>query len=112
MLAALATALITCTSPGIIDGDTIRCASERVRLWGVNSPERGEPGYGEASRHLAQLTTGKVVVCKPPPTGQDRDRYGRAVRVCFFGPRDLGREQVRAGHAVDMPRYSKGFYAR
>ncbi len=43
MLAALASALITCTSPGIVDGDTIRCAGERVRLWGVNSPERGEP---------------------------------------------------------------------
>lgn len=110
MPCTLAAIVITCTSPSVTDGDTLRCGGERVRLWGVNSPERGQPGYGEASRHLARITTGKVVVCKPPPSGQDRDRYGRAVRRCFVGSTDLGREQVRAGHAADMPKFSKGFY--
>ena len=111
LVTILAAALtISCQSPGIVDGDTLRCAGERIRLWGVNSVERGQPGYGDASRALARLTTGHVVECRLPPSGQDRDRYGRAVRQCFVGGRDVAAEMVRQGQARDMPRYSKGYY--
>lgn len=43
----------------------------------------------------------------------DTDRYGRTVAQCWLPDgRDLACEMVKAGWAVDMPRYSKGAYRR
>lgn len=112
MLPALASATLICTSPLVTDGDTIRCAGERVRIWAIDTPERGEPGYDAATRHLERITAGKRVVCVLPPSGQDRDRYGRAVRLCAADGLDVGRAQIEAGHAVEMHTYSKGYYGR
>src|SRR4051812_19042732 len=39
-----------------IDGDTLRCGRLHVRLRGVDTPERGEPRYRDATRALAAMT--------------------------------------------------------
>src|SRR5262245_5441584 len=50
---------LACTVDRIVDGDTLdaRCAGEkhRVRLLRVNTPERGKPGYREATRALSEI---------------------------------------------------------
>ena len=100
-------ALMICTSPGIIDGDTFRCDSSlRIRLWGVNAPERHEAQGPAATRALAELTRGKTLVCKRRGTS-----YNRTVAQCWIGDRDVAAELVRLGAAVDDPRYSRGHYA-
>src|SRR2546425_12509382 len=38
----------------IVDGDTLDVGSTRIRLALVNSPEVGQPGYGEAKQFTAQ----------------------------------------------------------
>lgn len=107
MTPILAAALI-CTSPGVIDGDTLRCADGvRIRLWGVQAPERHEPGGASSTRALAALVAGRTVRC----THKGRS-YRRIVARCFIGRRDIAGEMVRQGHAADWPRYSRGFYAR
>jgi endonuclease YncB( thermonuclease family) len=68
----------------IIDGDTLDLAGDRIRLFGIDAPERGEPGAGDSTAHLRRLVAGKTVTCR----AIERDRYDRAVA------------QVRAGHAV------------
>jgi len=106
--AAAQEALIVCDSPGIIDGDTFRCdRALKIRLWGVDAPERNAEGGPAATRALAELTRGQTVVCR-----RRGKSYDRIVAQCFVGNRDLAAELVRKGAALDAPRFSKGRYAR
>ena len=51
----------------VVDGDTIDvqldsgAVEDRVRLIGVNAPERGEPGYKEAKEYLKERLLYQVV---------------------------------------------------
>ena len=113
MLIALAAAIIACTAPQVHDGDTLRCGSERVRLFGVDAPEvrRGQTpaelfAY-EARDTLVQLTCGRVG-CR----FVERDRYGRFVGRCWSDASpDVNAAVIRSGYATEYRRYSKGIYA-
>jgi micrococcal nuclease len=75
-----------------IDGDTIRCGKERVRLQGIYAPELREPGGREARERLQRrLESGEVRIER-----RARDRYGRTVGDVYVGgaritQRDVGR---------------------
>ena len=99
---------VTCRTPGITDGDTIRCAGERVRIHGIDAPERHTPAGPAATRAMADLTRGQTVTC----IGQGYRSYGRLVARCYVGVMDLACEMVRLGQARDWPRFSGGEYAR
>ncbi|KQZ22074.1 thermonuclease family protein [Caulobacter sp. Root1472] len=112
--AALAAALIACTAPTVHDGDTLRCGSERVRLFGVDAPEvrRGqtpaEPLAYEARDELIRLTRGRVA-CR----FVERDRYGRFVGKCWSSASpDVNAALIRSGLTTEYRRYSKGAYAK
>ena len=70
----------------IIDGDTIDVrlkdgTEERVRYIGIDTPERDEKCYQEASDHNATLVEGDPV--KLIKDTSERDKYGRLVRyIC------------------------------
>lgn len=95
----------------VTDGDTMHVAGQRraVRLWGIDTPERGQPGFFAAAAWLESHALGREVRCV---VKQQADRYGRPVGQCFVEGRDLGAGLVAAGAARDMPRFSGGFYAR
>lgn len=110
---ALAAAIIACNAPSVHDGDTLRCGSERVRLFGVDAPEvrRGktpaEPWAYEARDELIRLTRGRVA-CR----FVDRDRYGRFVGKCWSDASpDINAAVIRSGFASEYRRYSRGLYA-
>lgn len=112
--ALLLAAAVACSSPYVVDGDTLQCGPARVRLYGVQAPElahfgrRAEPFAAEATRRLQALTRGPVT-CRE--AGNSRDRYGRMVARCSGpGTPDLGRRLVREGWATDWSRYSGGEY--
>lgn len=107
ILASAASGLILCSSPGVIDGDTLACGDQRIRLWGVDAPESYTAAGPAATRALAHLTTGQTLVCKAKGKS-----YSRTVAQCWIGQLDVAAEMVRQGHAVDWPKYSKGYYAR
>lgn len=77
----------------VIDGDTIVIdgpdAPERVRLIGIDTPEKHHPQKPvqcfaqAASDHLSQLIGRQQVRLEPDPTNQDRDRYGRLLRYVY-----------------------------
>jgi len=49
----------------VVDGDTFRLYGERIRIMGIDTPERGEPGWGRATyRLLALLRSGRVVIVR------------------------------------------------
>ena len=54
----------------IIDGDTLELSSGRVRLFGVDTPERGERCYRQALNGLRQLA-GSTVKVESGPRAQD-----------------------------------------
>jgi endonuclease YncB( thermonuclease family) len=91
---------------GISDGDTITLldranAQHKIRLSGIDAPERGQ-AFGERSKqNLAMLVFEKQVEARC----QKRDRYGREVCSVFVGSRDTGLEQVRAGLAWHYKRF-------
>lgn len=92
----------------VIDGDTLQIDDTRIRLWGIDAPERATPLGPAATAYLRKLTYNVTVTCHPI----DRDKYGRVVAQCFVMGRDLARDLIAAGHARDMPHFSKGYYAQ
>lgn len=94
----------------VVDGDTVVMESERLRLIGMDAPELAQTCLdgervvqcGKASKaHLEMLVTGKSLACR----AAKRDRYGRPLVTCAVGGRDINREMVLAGHAVDFGKY-------
>lgn len=90
-----------------VDGDTLRAGAERIRLIGIDAPEKqqtcrdargGSWACGlAASERLAALIAQGPVACAP----RGRDRYGRTLAVCSAGAvADIGRVMVREGYAV------------
>jgi endonuclease YncB( thermonuclease family) len=84
----------------IVDGDTLDVASgERVRLIGIDTPERGECGYSEAADLLGWLVAGKSVILVAGAR-DDTDRYGRLLRYVELDGSDINLEMIRSGRAI------------
>ena len=99
----------------VIDGDTIEIAGERIRIHGIDAPElgqwcrnkRGKFPCGKQVKELVEgFLEGKEVTCR----GEERDRSGRLIAVCFYpyGERtvDLGQDLVTYGWAMAYRKYS------
>jgi endonuclease YncB( thermonuclease family) len=99
----------------VLDGDTIEIHGQRIRLFGIVSPEGAQPCYrpsGEpwqcgqqAADALGQEIGQATIRC----VQRDRDRFGRIVAVCFRCTEDLGRWMVRQGWAVAFRRYAEDY---
>ncbi len=89
----------------VIDGDTLvaRVDGEprRVRLIGIDTPERGSCGYAEAGAALRALVGDRRVQLEADPTQDREDRYGRLLAsVRRPGARRTAQEHLlRGGHA-------------
>ncbi|MEM1946508.1 MAG: thermonuclease family protein [Candidatus Caldarchaeum sp.] len=67
----------------VVDGDTFDAfPAGRVRLADVNTPERGQPGYAEATEALRRLVEGKTVYLDVDNTNVI-DLYNRIVCVVY-----------------------------
>ena len=93
----------------ITDGDTFTLSgtSRRIRIWGLDAPEKDEPGGSLATDVLRDLISGKELDCLV----RDIDRYGRIVGQCFLPDgRDITAEMIRSGVATEYCRFSKDYY--
>ena len=80
----------------VVDGDSLRCGTERVRLLRIDAVERGEPGYDAARDHLATLIDGSKVYC----VTRARDRYHRLLGECASDrAASLGDDMLATGFA-------------
>jgi endonuclease YncB( thermonuclease family) len=93
----------------VIDGDTLHAGDQKIRLIGIDAPEREQTcrdaqGKGwacglAAREQLAALVAHGSVTC----AAQGHDRYGRTVAVCAAGDvADIGGALVREGYAVSF----------
>ena len=82
----------------------------RVRLHGIDCPERGQPFGRQARQYTGTLAFGKTVIVRV----RDTDRYGRLVaEVSLPDGKSLNRELVSADLAWHYVRYSNdGILAR
>jgi hypothetical protein len=72
---------------------------EKVRLIGIDTPERDDCGYSGARDGLTRAIAGRsVTLTKGAST--DRDRYGRLLRYVTAGSTDVGLAQIKNGFAV------------
>lgn len=91
----------------VLDGDTIEVLhngkAERIRLNGVDCPEKKQAFGQKAKRFTSSLVFGKTVVVVP----SEKDRYKRIVGDVFLSNGvNLSYELVRAGFAWWYRKYS------
>lgn len=86
----------------VIDGDTIETSHGRVRLIGIDTPEREECGYDAAEALLQQYLPEGAAVTLVLPAGQnDTDRHGRLLRYVEDAQgTDMALAMLEAGFAV------------
>ncbi|MBA3331219.1 MAG: thermonuclease family protein [Actinobacteria bacterium] len=90
----------------VVDGDTVSVrldggGLERVRLIGIDTPERGECYAGRATGAARALAGGRRVELAGDETQDTRDRYGRLLAYVWVagGGKDLGYQLVARGLA-------------
>ena len=89
---------VTARVSKVIDGDTVVLSTgEKVRLLGINAPEKGKPYNKEATKQTKQLVEGKTVVLERDAT--DKDRYKRLLRYAYVGDVFVNLQLVREGYA-------------
>lgn len=91
----------------IHDGDTITILQNKeqtkVRLFGIDAPEKKQD-YGQRSKQfLASLVAGQVVEVEP----KGKDRYRRTLGIIHFKGQDINAQMVLNGYAWAYVKYSK-----
>ena len=72
------------------------CADKDSKPWACGQ---------EATFALLYMIGDHWITCK----GDERDRYGRLIAVCYAGPYDLNAKMVRQGWALAYRRYSMDY---
>lgn len=101
----------------VIDGDTLDVGDTRVRLFGIDAPERGQPcttmggqnwACGDwATRQVQDRFDGRMARCAQ----LDKDRYGRAVARCQIEGQDIAQMLVKEGIAFAYRKYAQDYIA-
>lgn len=98
----------------VVDGDTLHIGRDRIRLYGIDAPERAQScarrGRSYPCGREAMLALRRLVgASRPRCAERDRDSYGRSVAVCTVAGRDLGQAMVASGWAVAYRRYASDY---
>lgn len=101
--------------PYVTDGDTVKVSGERIRLEGIDAPERNQrckdasgKSYdcGIVSTAALRNKIGRdSITCE----GTKRDRYGRFLGICYLNEIDLNGWMVQNGYALAYRRYSRRY---
>ena len=91
----------------VVDGDTVHLDGQSHRLVLVDTPERGEPGFDEATDFVKERCLGRQVAYDqndPQPT----DRFGRHLSLVYCDGPDMpsiNELLVREGHSGQYTRF-------
>jgi len=95
----------------VADGDTITILDSskrlhKIRLYGIDTPEKSQAYGKKAKKFTANLVAGKSVNVKV----YDTDRYGRSVGVVFVAGTNVNQEIIRNGFAWQYRKYCKASF--
>ena len=99
----------------IIDGDTIILNSEKIRFYGIDTPEIKQTctdNYGQtylcgvkAKLELEKIIGSRKVSC----IKKTKDRYKRSISICYVDKNDINSLMVKRGWALAYRKYSKKY---
>tara|TARA_B100001741_G_C16448565_1_gene549240 strand:- start:171 stop:677 length:507 start_codon:yes stop_codon:yes gene_type:complete len=99
----------------VIDGDTIVVNNNKIRLHGIDAPEKNQickniknQPYkcGISSKNvLIKIIGMNTVNCKK----KGRDRYKRIIGICFVDNVNVNQQMVKLGWALAYRKYSKDY---
>jgi len=97
----------------VADGDTITILSNnnrqtKIRLYGIDTPEKAQAYGKQAKKFTASLTAGKRATVKV----YDTDRYGRSVGVVFVNGTNVNEELITNGLAWQYRKYCKAPFCK
>jgi len=101
-----------CPVTEIVDGDTFRVwfrgAFDTVRLLNINTPERDQAGFKEATEALRELVgRGPVWLEWEQPGEPKRGRYGRLLAYAYLGETCVNVDMVRRGWSTYWTKYGE-----
>ena len=92
---------------GISDGDTITVLhngkGEKIRLYGIDTPEKRQAFGKRAKQFTSKMVYGKTVEVET----KDIDRYGRTVAIVTVGDQSLNEALIKNGLAWVYRKYCK-----
>lgn len=92
----------------VIDGDTVDVqldsGPQRIRLYGIDTPEARAPGGREATQALKRLLASAAVEVQPV-SDEPYDQYDRLIAVLYVGRLNVNEQMVTDGHAWAYRRY-------
>ena len=102
LLPAVATADFSGRVVGVSDGDTIKVLhngkAEKIRLHGIDCPEKGQPYGTKAKQFTSEMVFGREVVIRD--YGLDNNRFKRTLgEIVLPDGRVVNEELLRAGLA-------------
>jgi micrococcal nuclease len=91
----------------VVDGDTLDVMLEsgtiRIRLNGVDAPEKHQSWGQEATNYLSASVLNKLIEVEPI----SQDRYGRMIANLFESGQNINQALVREGYAWAFRKYMK-----
>jgi endonuclease YncB( thermonuclease family) len=107
-LVAAESAVIEAKVVGVTDGDTFTGLTNqneqiKVRIYGIDAPEKKQIHGAKAKKFLSDMIFGQTVTIQPI----QRDLYGRLIARVFVDEKDVGLTMVEYGHAWWYCKYAK-----
>jgi endonuclease YncB( thermonuclease family) len=109
----------TSGTASVVDGATIDIRSDRFRLWGIDTPERGAWCYRYDRRWkpmedskiaLRRCVEGKTVTCRVQKIDRVWFRQVHFSECWTDDGQDVGECMIRGGWATDYTCFSGGYY--
>ena len=109
--------------PRVIDGDSLEINGNKIRLFGIDAPEKKQNCKKSflvisflnfhkkyecgllATNKLKKLIDNKPVKC----ISESKDHYNRYLSICYLKNRDINSWLVKNGYAIAYKRYSKKY---
>ena len=101
--------------PVITDGDTVKILNNKIRLHGIDAPEKNQTCVRNKKIYNCGIVATKALIKKISKnkvkclTQKKKDRYKRFIGVCFVKKDNLNKWMVRNGYAIAYRRYSKKY---
>jgi len=89
-----------CDTVTVLDSSNTQ---HKVRLQGIDAPERKQPYGRKSGKYLSEVVSGQVVVVD----WSKRDRYGRIIGKVLLDSQDMNLRQIEGGLAWHYKKYAR-----